>query len=149
MVKLTTLDIFCGIITIIAILVVLILVSIMFYKYTRIRNKNLLFMGLCLLCVSTLWWGSALSFLMIITTGNGLNFVEYFFIHLVFAVWALFFWIMVFSDLLVQPKNKKEIRLVFLIFSILSEIIILSLLFTNHSIYGSVEGINASYGILM
>ena len=142
-------DFVIEIMTIILIIIALALGYRLLFKYGRIKDKNLLYMGICLILMTSIWWSTTISFLLILVTGSGLSFEIYYFTLIFPLPWALFFWLIVFIDLKNESKKKMVVE-IYLIFVVVFNVVFITLLFTIPSLLGTLNerGFSIRYGLV-
>ncbi|HEY0088617.1 MAG TPA: hypothetical protein VGB37_07225 [Candidatus Lokiarchaeia archaeon] len=123
----------------------LILVSISIYvglyiasRYRKFNNKILLYVGLSWIGIVNGWWPSALNFVLIITTGNALSEIPYFFLGNALMHIFLIIWMIAITELLWKEK-QKVILLIVVIWGVVFEIYFLYYLFTDYAVIGELE----------
>ena len=108
-------------------------------NYFDHKRKEFILVGLAWICVSEPWWPSAISFILILISGQGLSFEMYVIIGNVGLPFGVTIWIAAFSELLFKEKQKIAIILT-IIFGIIFEIIFFYLLFTEPTLIGELRG---------
>jgi len=130
MVTLSPLEMFQGSLTLIAVLISFILGLIIILKYFKFKRIQLLLVGVTWILLMSVYWPDAITFILILTTGNPLNKYVYFFLANAFIAPVHITWVTVITDL-IWKKNKKIIRLLFAIEAIIFEVIFLSVFFID------------------
>ena len=136
MVTLSPLEMFQGSLTLIAVLISFILGLIIILKYFKFKRIQLLLVGVTWILLMSVYWPDAITFILILTTGNPLDRYIYFFLANAFIAPIHITWVVVITDL-IWKKNKKIIRLLFAIEAILFEIIFLSVFFIDPDLIGT------------
>ncbi len=119
-------------------------------KYFKIKERIYLLFGLSWALMVEGWYGSAISFLLIVLGGQeGLSFELFSIISFSLYPFTLTCWLAGFTDLVYKEK-QKIILLIAGIIGALYEILFLYFIFTNPSVIGELYGPgDASYGILV
>ncbi len=119
-------------------------------KYFNKKERIYLLFGLSWALMVQGWYGSALSFILIVMLGQeGLSFELFSIISFTLYPFTLTCWLAGFTDLVYKEK-QKTILLITGIIGALYEIFFLYYIFTNPSIIGELYGPgDASYGILV
>ena len=112
----------------------IIVVAISFYvgikiisKYKETKNKLFLYVGFVAICTSEPWWPHVISFFYVPLTGNMLAPEMYFIIGNIFIPISILLWLMAFSEFKLE-KRKRQITILGIIYFIIYEIILLSLI---------------------
>lgn len=111
-------------------------------KYSELKDKTFLYVGITWVLIVEPWWPSAISFLIaLINNSNGLQDTPeiYFIIGNVLLPVALLSWITAFTGLLYKEKQKL-IQLFFVIFGVIFEIILFYFIFTDSTFIGVLHG---------
>ncbi len=118
------------------IVIIFILVGVLTaLKYLKVKDKNFIWWGIGLLGQGLVWIGSGVSFLMIVTTGQGLSIAVYIFLSFSWAAITLMFWMWTITELLFKEK-QKIIMAIYAVIGILFEIYYFYILFTNPDRHG-------------
>ena len=99
-------------------------------KYRKYNNKLLLYVGISWIGMTNGWWPSAISFLLVITTGNPLSEAPYFLIGNTLTPWWLFIWMIGFTELLYRER-QKIVLIIFALFAVIYDIVLYYYIFTN------------------
>ncbi len=105
-IKLLPLDYANGIITIIIISIGIFLGLLMIKKYIRYKENTLLFMGLCLICITSFFWGVLGAFISILITGKGLSIQVYFMLSSILSHVSAILWLIAFTNTIYKDKQK-------------------------------------------
>lgn len=108
-------------------------------NYFKHKRREFILVGLAWICVSEPWWPSAISFILVLISGQGLSFEMYVIIGNVALPLGVTVWIAAFSELLFKRKQKITIILT-IILGIIFEIIFFYLLFTEPTLIGELRG---------
>ncbi|TXT56179.1 MAG: conserved membrane protein of unknown function [Promethearchaeota archaeon] len=109
---LTELDILNGVFNLVFVITSIILGLIILLKYFKNKNVNFIYMGLTLIFLSSGWYGTSVSFLIALISGNeGLTFQQIALLNFVPLPFGLLSWITVFTNLLY--KNKQTLIILF------------------------------------
>ncbi|MFX0070926.1 MAG: hypothetical protein ACFFAO_07540 [Candidatus Hermodarchaeota archaeon] len=145
---LTEIDILSGIFSITSIIIFTFLGLIIISKYFQHRRRDLLLFGITVAGLITPLYGSALSFLTALFTGQGLSVELYLFISLAPNPIILICFATAVTDLLYKEK-QKVIQLIVTIYAIIIEILLIYFLINEPSMIGVLVGItDAEYGII-
>lgn len=139
MVDLLPIDLFNGICSIATVLLYFLISVSVLHKYFKFRQRALLYMGLALLFLSPIWLGVSVSFIFYMVIETSLAFEIQVFIAYGFP-FALFFWLLVFTEL-IYKKKQKLITIISGLYLILLEILFYTFLFTNISLLGATSGV--------
>ena len=108
-------------------------------RYRKHNNKILLYLGLAWCGLFNGWWPSAISFILILTTGNPLPMILYFIIGNTTVPWFLFLFITAVTELLYKEK-QKIILLFFFIYAVAFDVVLYYYMFTDPSKIGYLQG---------
>ena len=149
--ELTTIELLNGLLSILFVSISIILGATIVSRYFQHKQRTLLLVGLTLIGLTSIWYSSSLSVLLILTTGKGISDELYMFLGNGLIPITAILWMIAFTDLLVSNKeNQKLILLIFGIYSALFEIYYLYFLFTNPSMLGEVlSPVDATYGMIV
>jgi hypothetical protein len=95
--------------------------------------------GLAWIFIYSAYWGDSTTFLLIIGSGQQLDWTVYFFLCNVFVPLGLVLWTFGITNLIMK-KKKRMSKIIILIISIIYEIAYLLILFTNSSLIGTPKG---------
>ncbi len=134
MVELELFDYYNGTLSIIQVTINLIIGFTMIYKYYEYKNKTLLYMGLTMILLTSVWFTHSLAFILVLTTGVGLS-PEIFFI-MAFPITAVttILWMVVITGLIFK-ENQKKILTMYIIYAIIFELLFFFLLFQDTERY--------------
>ncbi|TXT60052.1 MAG: conserved membrane protein of unknown function [Promethearchaeota archaeon] len=110
----------------------------MAFKYFKFNDKNLIYMGVGWIGITSPWWPSTTSFIYTLITGTGLNEFLYFSISMPLTPWFMVIFVLGITNL-IQTKHQKIILPAYIILGILFEAFYLYSLFTNPSNIGTLE----------
>ncbi|MHA1488443.1 MAG: hypothetical protein ACTSRI_02170 [Promethearchaeota archaeon] len=136
---LNDLEILQGSFTLTFVLISIILGLIILLKFFSLRKKELIFVGLAWIFLSSAWWGSSFSFLFIVLFDYTFEPFLFLFISNVFIPVAVVCWMYTIGHLM-YPESKKIIVSIFLTISILYEIVLISLLIIDPALIGTIKG---------
>ena len=108
-------------------------------KYFEKKNREFFLVGITWIGISTPWMHGAISFIMILLTNSSLSIETRFIIGNVFIPIIVVIWLIAFTDLFYQEKQKL-ILLLFSVIAIIYEVIFFILLFTDTSLIGTFVG---------
>ena len=131
-------DILQGSLSLIFVLISFIIGISIISKYSKIKNRLYLLVGLCWLMLSTLWLPEAVSFLMHLFIQQTLAKEWYFIIGNVFVPVALICWVIAYTDMINKEKQKIAVALI-LIFSIVFEGLFFYYFFLNINFIGEIN----------
>ena len=77
-------------------------------KYKKIKEKTLLYVGITWIIMCEPWWPHSISFVLALSTGNGLNVQQFYFFATTFVPIGLTAWLKAFTDLI----SKKNTHLI-------------------------------------
>lgn len=120
-IALSTLSILNGIFSLIFVSISLTVGAFIASKYFKYKQRTFLFVGIAWMGLCEPWLGSGISFLLAITTGEGLSPEMYAIIGMSFVPWSMLAWLIAFTDLIIK-KHQKLILISFAIFGIIFEI---------------------------
>lgn len=136
MVELNALEYLQGALTLAFVLISLVLGLIIISKYIKYKNLQLLLVGLTWIFLVSPYWPDAISFVMIITTGNEINEAVYFFVANGFIAPLHVTWGVVFSDFLYRSK-KKLLVAIFAIEAIIFELVLIGIFIIDYTLIGT------------
>ena len=109
------------------------------FNYFKHKRREFILMGLAWIGLSEPWWPSAISFILVLTTGKGLPFELYVIIGNIAIPASLFVWMIAFSDFFFK-EQQKQVLIITIIFGIVFEIVFFYLLFTDPILIGELSG---------
>lgn len=98
-------------------------------KYKSLKRKEIITVGFAWIFLSSAWWGSSFSFLSILLFDYEFEAFLFFSLANLFIPIALVCWIYSFSHIL-YLNSERKITILFVILSVIYEIILILLLFT-------------------
>jgi len=113
-------DILQGSLSLIFVLISIFIGVTIISKYSKIKNRLYILVGLTWLTLSTLWLPEAVSFLMDLFIQQTLAIEWYFILGNIFVPIALICWVIAYTDMINKEKQKIAVVLI-LIFSIVFE----------------------------
>ena len=126
-----------GITSIIVISVAVSLAVVLFLKYPKHKEKNLIFVGIGWMGIANAYLSTAIKFILKIALNFDLPDKIHFIINNVFLPIAVFFWLVAMTDLLNTKKLVKNLILgLTILLSIIFEIIFFILLSINSTLIG-------------
>lgn len=134
-IKLLPLDYANGIITIIMTSFGIFLGLLMIKKYKKYKNNSLLFMGLCLICITTFFWGALVAFISILITGKGLSIQVYFMLSSILSHFSVILWLIVFTNTVCKDKQKLILSIM-TVYTVLHRIVFIYFLLVDPSNMG-------------
>ncbi|MFX1237573.1 MAG: hypothetical protein ACFE8P_07615, partial [Promethearchaeota archaeon] len=137
--ELEPLEIFSGVFALIFVLTSLFIGLLFLKKYFKTKRKEQLSLGLTWVLLSSGWWGSAFTFLSIMTFEYAFKEFEYLFLNNVFFVLSILFWIYSFVHIFYQKKEKVVIVLTSIIIGA-TEVVLISLLLIDPFLVGRLNG---------
>ena len=124
---------------------------IMILKYFQYRKKELFYIGFAWMGIYQPWWPSAFVFLLNIfgVVNGGIDLGIYILIGTMFLPFTAFAWFFGVTEMLLKEK-KKLIVGIYVAITVLMDILIASLVFTGNSdTLGTIDIIDADYGIIL
>ncbi len=136
--ELTQLEILQGSLTLTFVLISIILGLIILLKFFSLRRKELIFVGLAWIFLSSAWWGSSFSFLSIILFDYRFEPFLYLSISNLFIPLAILSWLHAIGKFL-YPKSRKKIVSIFAAICIPYEIILIAFLIVDPALVGNIR----------
>ena len=136
---LTPIEIVNGFLALIWVIISIIIGIIIASRYRKYKQKVLIYVGLSWIGIANGWFPTSISFILTLTTGNGLTPVIYFFIGNAFIPVTLFIWMIVITELMYKEK-QKVILLIFAIIGVLFDIYLFYYLINDPSVIGELQG---------
>jgi len=147
--SLNPIEILNGVFGIIYVIVSILVGIILISKCFQNKNTIYIYVGLTWIGLSTLWLAASISFILALTTGQGLPPVPYFLIGVSLIPIFLFIWMIAFTSLAFN-EYRKVILIIFAIYGFLFEIIFFYFLLTNPSLIGmQITPIDTDWGLFM
>ncbi|MFX0073778.1 MAG: hypothetical protein ACFFAO_22080 [Candidatus Hermodarchaeota archaeon] len=138
--ELSTLDFLQGLFSLIFVIISLFIGLIILSKYFVYHHRLYILVGLSWIGISSPWFGDAVNYLLIITTGEQISpFLSFLISFSLLPVFVLC-WLVAFNDL-TTPNNKWLIIVPYLIIGIIFEVIFFYYLFTDVSLLGTYIGL--------
>ncbi len=144
---LNELEIISGSFSLTFVIISLIIGVTLILKYRSLKNRTLLTVGLTWIFICSSWWSRSISFLTIIFFDFALDAVLYLFLLNAFIPIAVICWIYSFFSLF-EYESKKRILIAYLVICIVYEVFLITFLFINTAVIGSVQFYTASGGPL-
>ncbi len=113
-------------------------------KYFKHKQKILLFVGFTWIFICCPWYPGAISFLMVLITGEYLSAVAYMIIGNIFIPIAMVLWVAAFTELTDKSKQKLLVTLS-IIYGAFFYIVFFILLSIDPLLIGEVNGIDVKY----
>jgi len=133
---LSTLNYINGIFGLVFVLITIFLGFKIIIRYLKIKDINLLLVGLFIMLISCGWYGTSISFVVaVITGGDGLSYELILLFNFIPLPFAIFFWMTAFTNFLYK-KKQKLILSGFMTYVIIVLLIFLYFLFTNSKLIG-------------
>ncbi len=110
----------------------------LFLKYNSLEDKNLLYLAIIFIFQSLTWLAPTVLFLSIILTGSLISFELYLLIGHALP-FAVFFWIIVITELMFKDKQKLILTIIGIYYAALV-VIFFYLFFTDISLLGELRG---------
>lgn len=142
---LESLEIANGILMIILVTIAIIVGLTIASKFFQYKQKEFLYVGIAWCFMVCPWYPGALSFIMVLLTGQYLPTETYMIIGNVFIPIAIVLWLAAWTEFLYEQKQKLIVT-IFIIYGIIFLIIFFSLLSLDPSLIGNVMGIDVKYG---
>ncbi len=138
MVELTPIEILNGSMSIVMVTIIIIVGIALISKYFKYKSRPLLFMGISLILLISVWFTHGLALILILTTGNGLSPEIFFICEYTLIPWATLAWMVVITELMYKDKQKLILS-IYAIFGVVYTVIFYYLLFTNIALIGELE----------
>lgn len=135
--SLGTIEIADGLFSLIFVIVSILIGIIIASKYFKHKKIELLMVGLAWIGVSSPYWPSSISIVLILTTNTKISFELYLFLMIFFVPIFFTFWVLAFSKLVLR-KGKLLFITIYVVEAVLFEIFFLIVLFTNPQTLGEV-----------
>jgi hypothetical protein len=132
---LETIDYLNGISSLLYAIIAIIIGITIAAKYLKMRDKNYLYIGLGFLGLAEPWLPSGISFLWNLIYNRGLNLEIYVIIGNIFIPVCIVLWVTGIANLM-NAKNEKKIRNIYIILGVVFEIIFFILLSRYTSLIG-------------
>jgi len=126
-----------GILSVIVILISIIIGLTIISKYFKYKQTTLIYVGLTWIGIFTPWLSSSISFLLVLTTNEGLSPESYFLIGGISATIIVYLWTSAFCYL---TSINKKIMYILTIETAILESIYLYFIFTNPIMIGQLTG---------
>jgi len=133
-------EILNGIFSLICVIISTIVGLIIASRYFKHKQRTLLLVGIAWIGVFSPWWPSTISFMLAISTGNGLTIQLYFLIGLIAGAPILLIWIFAFSELKYKRYQKILVTL-YAIIGTIFEILIIYFILTDPNEIGELKGV--------
>lgn len=118
-------------------------------KYFKLKQKELLLVGICWILLVCPWYPAGISFIMYLFTTTNLTEIPYFIIGNTLIPVAISLWITVLSDFL-ELRRKKIIIYLSIIYGLFFEISFFILLVIDPNLIGVLKGItDVQYGLFI
>ncbi|MHA1149963.1 MAG: hypothetical protein ACTSR8_17130 [Promethearchaeota archaeon] len=119
------------------------------FSYFKHKRQEFLLVGITGIILTEPWWGSAVSLILALITGDGLDSIPYFIISNIFIPIGIIFWLVALGDLMFE-KHKKQLFILGIIYAIVFETIFLTSLILNPSSIGFLKTkVDVEYHFLM
>jgi len=109
-------------------------------KYFEHRRRELIFAALAVVLLSSIYWDYSFSFILYLTLSIKLPDQAYFAVGIPSLPWALFFWLFTLSELMFK-KQQKIVLSLYVMQTIIFEIIFFTLLIIQPSLIGTIVSI--------
>ena len=129
----STLSIVNGVLSLIFCTIAIIVGTTIASKYFKHKQRTFLFVGIAWIGLSEPWFGSSISFLLLVYTGQGLTPEIYAIVSMVFIPFSMLLWLAAVCDLILK-KNKKLLISIFVVLAIIFEIALFYLLSIDPSL---------------
>ncbi len=137
---LTGLEIWQGILTLAFTLISFLLGLLIIKKYSTLKDKKLLLVGITWILLISPWWPDSISFILLIFSGGVINLPDavYFFIANALIAPIYFTWGKVFADLVIgeKPNLKKTFLVSLTSWGIIFEIVFLIIFINDYNSVG-------------
>lgn len=140
MTELTTLEFINGLFSLLVIVVGAIIGLIIALKYFKFKRKLYLYWGITYIGFYCAWWGSGISFISVLITGQPLSPVMYIAIGNLLIPLLIILWMLGFTEMIYQDK-RKILVLIYLIVLTICEILVIYYLLTDYTQLGTKTGL--------
>ncbi|MFX1497527.1 MAG: hypothetical protein ACFFBH_08375 [Promethearchaeota archaeon] len=134
------LEILQGSLTLAFALISFILGILILQKYFKLRDKNLLYIGITWIFLISPWWPDAISFLLLIFSGGIINLPDpiYFFIANALIAPIFYTWAKAFTNLVISKNKKLKVVIVvgLTAWAVIFEIFFLIFYFMDYNLIG-------------
>ena len=134
--ELSLLEFLLGLFGLIFVLITVTVGIIIISKYFKYKKWEFLFIGIGWIALPSGYYPDGINFIMILFYDKTLSLLIYLFIATVFLTPALFLWLLVITDL-INLNHRKLVLTIFFIICAVFEITLLSLLFIDPSLVGT------------
>ncbi|MFX1393085.1 MAG: hypothetical protein ACFFAH_05855 [Promethearchaeota archaeon] len=124
-----------GILLLITISTVLIILIIMGSHYRKTKQRIFILIPLSFIGLFEPWLPHAITFLLLLSTGQTLTLQQHFFIALIYIPIALLLWIIAITEFILK-NYRKIVIIIYIVTGILFEIFFLYFLFSDLSVIG-------------
>ena len=139
---LTEVETLNGIFSLSIIIIYTILGLIIISRYFKYKNKLFLYVGIFWIGMGEPWYGSALSFLYTLITGNALPLQFYILAANIFVPINLFLWIVATTQLMnLYITKKKVIQIIYAVFAIIIEALLIYFIIFAPNTLGELSGL--------
>lgn len=128
-----------GFFSLLCVIISTIIGVIILSKYFKHKEPTLLLVGSFWIGLFSPWWSSAISFILILFTGQGLDAPIYFILGNALSPLIVIIWIIVFTELKFK-KSQKIIIGLYIIIEVLFEIVFFYYIFTDPTVIGELSG---------
>ncbi|MEJ2248534.1 MAG: hypothetical protein P8Y70_06540 [Candidatus Lokiarchaeota archaeon] len=119
------------------------------FRYTKIKDFNLILLGISWIILCEPWIAQSVSFISYFTFGNGLSIIPHLVIGYFFLPFGVILWIIVITNLIYKSRQKL-ILFIFICIEIVFMIVFFCFLFIRPAILGSISGaFDIDYGPLL
>lgn len=145
-------EILSGTLSLFAVILAFIIGFKIISKYFEFKRREFLMVGITAIIITEPWWGSVVSFIIaIIMNNNGLyDYPQiYFLIDNVLIPVGILFWLIALSDLIFE-EHRKQLIIFGIIYGVAFEVSFLIVLFTDHSLIGTLSTpVDVEYHFIM
>ncbi len=133
----TQIEFINGIMAIIMVVIPFFIALKILSKYFQHEQRNLLYLAVAISFIGRPWFPMSISFISILLTGSGIS-PEMYFLLGYFVAFNMFFWVLVFSELLFK-KKQKLIMMLFVIYQVVIVTLFLIFIYADLSLIGGIN----------
>jgi hypothetical protein len=137
-----------GIVTLIFVFISLVISSKMIYRGIKNKNKIIIYTGISYLGLGSCWFGVSFNFIYVLIFNTVPPWELHFLLHGGIVPFALFFWIVAMTELLMFREKIRQIIIIISAFlAVIIEVVYIIIIFTDLELLGTpVAPIQVEYG---